>query len=85
MNRTFLKGSSWVNPCPPYTGIGLLNDTGILYVICDEQFFDPTEQVESPMSPATVALAVTLAVVLSIVLLCAINKRKSYRKVYTLE
>lgn len=43
-------------------------------------FYDPTEAAEAPMSPTTVALAVSLAVILSIVIVCGIAaKHKSAR------
>ncbi len=85
MNITYGKSSSTLYPCPAYTGLGYMNDSGRIYLICDGMFYDPTEATEAPMSPTTIALAVTLAVVLSIVIVCGIashKSKKSYTQVY---
>ncbi len=85
MNRTYTKSSSALYPCPPMTGIGYMNDTGTLYLICSEMFYDPTNVVEAPMSSTTIALAVSLAVFLSILIVCGIayrNSKRSYAQVY---
>ena len=85
MNRTYIKGSSWQNPCPAYTGVGTMNESGTLYVICDSMFYDPTEQVETPMSSTTIALAVSLAIILAVILVCSIQRKKKHLRVYSLE
>ena len=85
MNITYGKSSSLLYPCPAYTGLGYMNDSGILYLICDEQFYDPTATTEGEMSSTTIALAVSLAIVLSVLIVCGIahkKSKKSYVQVY---
>jgi hypothetical protein len=76
MNRTLVKSSSLLNPCPPYTGLGYFNDSGLIYIVCDESLYDPLATVEQPMTATALSIAYGVGVFLVVVLFCSLLFRR---------
>ncbi len=81
MNTTFFKPSSMLYPCPPLTGLGYMNQSGILYVICDEQFYEPSpnQSLEAPLTTPVLIAGYTLTILLAMIMICgAVMSRGRY-------
>jgi hypothetical protein len=81
MNTTFFKSPSTLYPCPPLTGLGYMNQSGTLYLICDEQFYEQSsdQRFEAPLTTPVLIAAYTLTIILAMLLICgAIMTRGRY-------
>lgn len=76
MNRTFYKSSSMLYPFPPNTDLGYMNDSGIIYIICDEIFYEPNISTEQPISNTVMISGFCIIIFLVVVIICAIAKTK---------
>ena len=84
MNVTYTKSQSLLYPYPAGTGVGYMNDSGTLYLICSELFYDPAQAVEQPISSLTMMFGYTLIGFLCLVIVCSTTtwmiRKKSYRR-----
>jgi hypothetical protein len=84
MNGTKQKSRSALSPCPDLTGLGTLNLSGTLFLICDEEFYEHSVfQSEQPLTQTTLITGFSIVCFLSLVILCSgiMKRRRSYVRV----